>query len=85
MTRAAEDTIFMMIQTYGAQTGWARIGEIAESIEATPAEIKEAIETLIGDEDFRGIQEPLSSRNTPADRKYAPVINGEPIHLIKWS
>lgn len=82
---STEEAIIRMIEAYGDRTGqWMRITEIAKATGLTAQEIAAAVETLMGDEDFRAEPEPFGWRITDEDREMAPIIGGEARHLICW-
>lgn len=85
LTKSTGAVITDIVEAYGNRHGkWVRVAEIAKKAGLTPEELKPAIEELMGDEDFRAESEPLGHRVTADDRKYAPIIGGEPRHQIIW-
>lgn len=80
------EAVTRIIEAIAGRTKWSRIAEVAVTIGATPAEIKEAVATLLADcDDFRAEPEPFGFRITEADKAYAPVLGGEARHLIMFS
>jgi hypothetical protein len=63
---------------------WVRVGEIQELTCWTAEELAGAVTEALKDEGFRAEPEPHRHRLTEADRAYAPVIGGEPRHLLSW-
>lgn len=85
MTKTTEALITDIIEAYNQRNGqWVRIAEIAKLTGLTREELTQAITELMNDDDFRAEPDPLSRQITAADRAVAPVIGGEPRHLIRW-
>jgi hypothetical protein len=64
--------------------GWARIAEIAKAAGLSPEQMDRGIKDLITEPGFRAEGQPLNSKITEADRKYAVIVGGEPRHMINW-
>lgn len=86
MTKTTAAAITDITEAYGNPAGrWVRVADIAAAANLTPTDIHNAITELLDDDDFRAEPDPIGSRITDADRYYAPVIGGEPRHLIFWA
>jgi hypothetical protein len=79
------EAITLIIEATAGRTGWISVSEVADQTGLTAAELAEAITELMQDEDFHATTEPLGFRLTARDRELAPVVDGEPRHLISWS
>lgn len=81
--RSTGAVITEILETYGSRFGqMVKVSEIAEAAGLTPAEVADAVEELLLSDDFRAEPEAMTFKVTEADRRYAPVIGGEPRHLI---
>lgn len=81
-TEQAMDRIAVAYTNAGA--GWVRLEDIAEATGLTRTEIFLAVRELMKEDGFRAEPQPFGHRITEWDRENAPVIGGEPRHLIFW-
>jgi hypothetical protein len=68
------------------RNSWVRISTIQAFTGGSPRHLAEEINHLIAtDENFRAEPQPHRHRITEDDSRYAPIIGGEPRHLIAWT
>lgn len=84
MTENREAAERIAVAVTEADTEWVRIEDIAKATGLTPAELGTAIADLLQADGFRAESQPFGHRITEWDRQHAPVIGGEPRHLVSW-
>lgn len=83
MSGAAATTIIEHLSAT-PRDSWHRVGEVAQVENFTPAEIGDAIRELLADGLIEAEPEPLRSRLTELDLRFAPWVDGEHRHLLSW-
>lgn len=82
----ASAVICEMIEAWaGLGGGWVRLEDIAQRANLAGSQIREAVMELVAtDLEVQLEPQPFGHRITGWDKANAPVVGGEPVHLIRW-
>ncbi len=84
--RSAGAVITALVEAYNCRWGqWVPLRDLAEPAGLTRPELEAAILDLCDDISFAAEPHPFTHQITDWDHQHAPVIGGEPRHLIRWT